>query len=379
MIVHTDCRHFDGYKPCKPHKRSGERCEECRAYEPAGESVLILKLGAAGEVIRCTPILRYLRKNLATARLVWVTEFPELIPDGWADKVIRPTWQNAEWIRAQRWNLVLSLDKDPTTCAIARQLSADQVKGFTLNEHGRIVAADQDALHKWHTGLFDDLMKANTRHYVQEIFEVCGWAYNGETYVLPEPQHGDSLDIPGDGPIVGLNTGAGAAWATRIWPEENFALLIRELKHRGLRPLLLGGPDEHDKNLRLARATGAAYAGTRPLRQFLGLVDTCDVVVTAVTMALHMAIGLGKRIVLFNNVFNRHEFHLFGQGRIIEPDLSCLACYKSRFDSACPVTNCMERISVDRVVAAVVEEARRLDPVGRSTDVTEGGAVHAAT
>lgn len=378
MTIHTDCRHFDGYKPCGPHKRLGARCETCSEHEPISENILVLKLGAAGEVIRCTPILRYLRKNHTSARLIWMTEFPDLIPNGWVDKVIRPTWQNAEWIRAQRWNLVLSLDKDPVTCAMARQLSADRIKGFTLNGHGRIVAADQDAIHKWHTGLFDDLMKANTRHYVQEIFELCGWPYEGETYVLPEPESSGTCEIPGEGPIIGLNTGAGAAWPTRIWPEENFALLIRELNHRGLRPLLLGGPDEHEKNLRLARATGAAYIGKRSLRQFLGLVDTCDVVVTAVTMALHMAIGLGKRIVLFNNIFNRHEFHLYGRGRIIEPELGCLACYKSRFDDACPVANCMERISVDRVVAAVMEQVGLLAPAEHS-EATEGGAVHAAS
>ncbi|HOW69381.1 MAG TPA: glycosyltransferase family 9 protein [Phycisphaerae bacterium] len=379
MIIHTDCRHFDGYKPCPPHKRSGAHCANCASYDSTSESILILKLGAAGEVIRCTPILRYLRQNHPSARLVWMTEFPDLIPDGWVDRIIRPTWQNAEWIRAQRWSLVLSLDKDPVTCAMARQLAADRVKGFSLDDRGRIVAADRDAARKWHTGLFDDLMKANTRHYVQEIFALCGWRYTGETYVLPDPEASEPIEIPGQGPVIGLNTGAGAAWPTRIWPEENFALLARELKQLGLRPLFLGGPDEHRKNLRLAGATGAAYAGTRPLRQFLGLVETCDVVVTAVTMALHIAIGLGKRIVLFNNVFNRHEFHLYGRGRILEPALGCLACYKSRFDSGCPVTNCMEQIAVGCVVAAVVEQVHQLDPVVRTTKVTEGGAVHAAS
>lgn len=378
MRIHTDCRHFDGYKPCEPHKRLGVRCQECPDYDPIGENILVVKLGAAGEVIRCTPILRYFRRNHPSARLVWMTDFPELIPDGWVDRVVRPTWQNAGWIRAQRWSLALSLDKDPITCAMTRHLAADQVKGFTVNDHGQIVAANEDAAHKWHTGLFDDLMKANTRHYVQEVFELCGWPYEGETYVLPEPERGETVEIRGDGPIIGLNTGAGAAWPTRIWPEESFALLIHELRRLGLRPLLLGGPDEHEKNLRLAGATGAAYAGPRPLRQFLGLVDSCDVVVTAVTMALHMAIGLGKRIVLFNNVFNRHEFHLYGCGQIIEPALDCVACYKSRFDSACPVPNCMERIPVERVAAAVLEQIRQLASPALAKMI-QGGAVHAAS
>ncbi len=39
-------------------------------------------------------------------------------------------------------------------------------------------------------------------------------------------------------------------------------------------------------------ASGAHYPGHFDLRTFIGLVDRCDVVVSAVTMAMHLAIGL---------------------------------------------------------------------------------------
>jgi heptosyltransferase-2 len=34
--------------------------------------------------------------------------------------------------------------------------------------------ANQRAMHKYLTGLFDDVNKANTKNYLQEIFEICG-------------------------------------------------------------------------------------------------------------------------------------------------------------------------------------------------------------
>ena len=40
-------------------------------------------------------------------------------------------------------------------------------------------------------------------------------------------------------------------------------------------------------------------------------VKAGDLVVTAVTMAMHIALGLGKKLVLFNNIFNPHEFELY--------------------------------------------------------------------
>jgi heptosyltransferase-2 len=69
---------------------------------------------------------------------------------------------------------------------------------------------------------------------------------------------------------------------------------------------------------------------------------------------MHIAIGLGKRLVLMNNIFNRHEFHLYGKGEVIQPPgLECLGCFKQRFDDNCPVANCMDLIKPELVAAAV--------------------------
>jgi len=47
-----------------------------------------------------------------------------------------------------------------------------------------------------------------------------------------------------------------------------------------------------------------------------------------VTMALHIAIALKKQIVLMNNIFNKHEFEMYGRGDIVEPSEPC-DCYYS--------------------------------------------------
>jgi len=60
--------------------------------------------------------------------------------------------------------------------------------------------------------------------------------------------------------------------------------------------LLLGGPDEDEKNRRLSQHTHAFYYGVFFYRQFMGLMNFCDLVVTSVTMALHIAIGIKKKI-----------------------------------------------------------------------------------
>ena len=63
MVIHDDCRLYKGDLPCKPHKQTGVHCNGCPHYDPLKERILIIKLGAIGDVIRTTPILHRLKKE----------------------------------------------------------------------------------------------------------------------------------------------------------------------------------------------------------------------------------------------------------------------------------------------------------------------------
>jgi hypothetical protein len=67
-----------------------------------------------------------------------------------------------------------------------------------------------------------------------------------------------------------------------------------------------------------------------------------------VARAAYITIGRGKKVVLFNNVFNKNEFELYGLGEILEPDFDCTCFYSP----TCP-NNCMQYLNVDRVLKAV--------------------------
>ncbi len=344
----TDCKWFRGDVPCKPHKQSGVHCidnegRDCPQYQRRTGNILIIKLGAIGDVIRTTPLLHALGRVHPEARIWWLTLTPEVVP-GNVDVVLSFTPQNIVALQATHFDLVLNLDKDREACALATTLSADACKGFTLR-NGKPAPVDRDAEGKFLTGIFDDLNKANTRSYVKEIFEISGFTFSGEKYILDSfSGNGYTWKLPKGRPIIGLNTGCGERWVSRLWAEKNWTSLARNLKRAGYVPLLLGGAQEHTKNLRLAKASGALYFGHFALPQFINLVDQCALVVTAVTMAMHITIGLNKKIVLFNNVFNRHEFELYGLGEIIEPAFDC-PCF---YSPVCP-NNCMQYISVDTV------------------------------
>jgi len=343
-----DCRHFRGDVPCKPHKEFGVHCideqgNDCSRYDPVDKRILIVKLGAIGDVIRTTPLLRKLKNAEPRAEIWWVTLTPEVIP-GLVDVVLPFTPQALATLRAVDFDTVINLDKDREACALTSTLSAKEKKGFGLRD-GKCVPINAAAHQKYLTGVFDDISKANTKSYQEEIFEVCGFTFSGERYIMPEFERYD-WRLPRKR-VVGLNTGCGTRWTSRLWPEKYWTLLAKKLKKAGYFPLLLGGEDEHKKNHRIAKKSGARYLGYFPLSRFMSEMDRCDLVVTTVTMALHIAVGLGKKIVLLNNIFNKNEFELYGLGEILEPDFEC-SCY---YSPVCP-NNCMSYLSVERVFDA---------------------------
>ncbi|HTK82423.1 MAG TPA: glycosyltransferase family 9 protein [Bacteroidota bacterium] len=341
-----DCRHFRGDIPCKPNKQHGVHCKDdqgndCAYYDRTDKRILIIKLGALGDVVRTTPLLRKLKQTDHAAEIWWLTLEPSVVPKS-VDRILSYTAQSLATLHATPFDTIYCLDKDKEACALCAQLTARVKRGFTLRD-GKCVPCDTAAEHKYLTGVFDDLSKVNTKSYQQEIFEICGFEFSGEQYIMPELQE-YVWKFPKKKTIVGLNTGCGGRWTSRLWPQAYWVSLARRLKKAGLTPLLLGGEQEHAKNLQIAKASGALYPGHFSLNQFMSEVGQCDLVVTAVTMAMHIAIGYGKNIVLFNNIFNKHEFELYGKGEILEPDFEC-DCF---YSPTCP-NNCMQYLSVDTV------------------------------
>lgn len=353
-VVKTDCRHFRGDIPCVPHKRHGVHCvdaegKDCTSYDPVSFTVLIIKLGAIGDVIRTTPLITRIHETYRGAHITWLTQTPEILPSV-VDTPMPYTMQSVVTLRSQYFDLLINLDKDRDACALADQIGAVQKKGFILRD-GIPAPVNKDAEHKYFTGIFDDLSKANTKSYMREMFEICGFEFKGERYILDRVEYADpSWKLSGKRPVVGLNTGCGGRWTSRLWDDKNWTALAKELKGSGYDVVLLGGEQEHTRNTMMAKKAGVHYFGHYPLAQFVALLDRCDLVVTGVTMAMHLTLGLGKKIVLFNNIFNKHEFDLYESGEVIEPGKPCRCFYSPTCVNS--EYRCMEYLSVSTVLQA---------------------------
>ena len=361
--VNTDCSYFRGDIPCKPNKEYGYVCADCPVYNHVKKRILLIKLGAIGDVIRTTPILHKLRQEYPQAHVTWLTQTPAILPGHAIDQILKFDLASVLYLQECKFDILINLDKDREACALHDRINAKQKFGFRLKNNVPFPSSDL-ANHKYLTGVFDQVSQANHKSYTQEIFEICGWEFAGQEYIFDNHESkGYVWDLDRSKSLIGLNTGCGDRWTTRLWSDEKWIGFIRLLQQDGLEPVLLGGEQEHARNVLLAKETGAKYLGYFPLPQFINLMYQMDLIVTQVTMAMHIAIALRKRIVLMNNIFNPYEFDLYGRGLIVQPDKQCVCFYRG----TCKLgTSCMEDLPAKKVMEYV-----KLTLKGKNTSQTE--------
>lgn len=353
--IKYDCLHFRGEIPCQPNKLRDKVCGSCDEYQKIETRILIIKLGAIGDVMRSTPLLHRFKKDYPSPHITWVTHTPEILPKDWINEIYRFDFASVYKIENTEYDIAINLDKDKEACMLLNNVKAKRKFGFIWKDN-HVSIATPHAEHKLITGAFDNISKENTKNYLEEIFEICDMQFKDEPYLLNfDPKLADKFKFikekAGTKKIIGLNTGCGKRWQTRLWPETYWVELIKKLQGQGYYPLLLGGPDEDEMNKKYSASTGAFYPGTFSLQEFIALSSICDCILTAVSMMMHIAIGLKKPLVLFVNIFNKHEFHLYNNGVIVEPTTGC-DCY---YGNSCKrgENHCMKDIPVDTIFSSI--------------------------
>lgn len=353
--IKFDCRHFRTGIPCKPNKEFDAICPSCQHYDPIKKRLLIIKLGALGDVIRTTPLLEKFQAEYEGLHVTWLTLSPSILPKESIDTIYSWNETSLYILRNTQFDIAINLDKEAEACMLLNEVAADTKYGFTW-ENGHIAAATPKAVHKLITGFFDQKSKENTKSYLEEIFEICDFEFGMEDYQinlnkdLAAKWKAHFNEKAQGKKVVGLNTGCGPRWNTRLWTEEQWEQLANKLSENGYYPVFLGGKLEHEKNDRMSNNTGEYYPGHFSLEEFISLTDACDTIVTQVSMMMHIATALKKQLVLCNTIFNKHEFELYNRGVLVEPDSGC-ECY---FGNTCVRDHaCMLDITPDQLVAAV--------------------------
>lgn len=364
--IRTDCRHYSGYKPCKKH----DGCPDCPHHAPRGEQILIIKLGAMGDVLRTKSLLPALKRAHPTSWIVWLTNpgSEALARDPLVDEVRAFTLEGITALEGRRFARLLCLDKDAHAVALSARLEADVRQGFAPTAYNTITVWNDASAEALRLGLSDELKYRISRKTVPRILhDMAELDYDGCDYglTLGDAARAEAADLvarlglPKGRRIVGVNTGCGPVFETKAWTRDGFAELLASLGRRDdVAMLLLGGPREEALHAELMRRAGDMAgrvvfdAGNHnPLERFFAVVERCDVVLSSDSLAMHVAIALKRPVVAFFGPTCAHEVDLFGRGEAIVTDFSCSPCYLKRCDKQ---PTCMQAMSAGTVEAAVL-------------------------
>ena len=175
--------------------------------------------------------------------------------------------------------------------------------------------------------------------------------------------------IPADGVAAGrpdgryvvlhLWPGGYQSWI-KEWPQERWSALVRELAARSYAIVLTGGPADEQRTQAFAEACGSDghaainTAGRLGLAEVVSLLGSSDCVVSVNTGIMHLAAAAGAPTVGLNGPTSGRRWGPLGE-RSIGLDSEFEGCGYLNLGSEYEGrrTDCMEGISVERVLEAV--------------------------
>ena len=346
--------------------------------------ILIVKTGALGDVLRTTALLPGLRAEHPAARVEWVTapaarDLVRLHPEVERVHAVDPKSADglgrlAAELAGRRFDWVISLDDEEPLCRLAAGLDAARLSGASWTHGRRTYSADSApwfdmGLLSVHGKQEADRRKAANRHSHPEILGSMLGLPVGEPLLPPESESearvadraaGVGLASSPATPVIGLNTGAGGRWPSKALPEERVVALARELDadlgERGRPPtfLILGGPDEAERNRRLLEGLAgagvrAADAGTdNGLFEFAAWVSRCALLVSSDSLALHVAVARRVPVVAFFAPTSAAEIELYGRGEKVVSTAPDACSYRPDADTS--------TLTVERLAAACLRQ-----------------------
>ena len=349
---------------------------------PIAMRILIVRLGALGDVVHTLPVAAALRRRFPDARVDWVIDerfaaLLELVPD--LDRRIvlrtRDGRPAAAWralrreLREAAYDVALDVQGLGKSALAARLSGARRVVGF----------AAPFLRERWARWLYTETADpGRPRHVVDRNLGILGafgaagddWSFPIRTSPSPAV---DSLrrrlDPPGGGYVV-INPNA--AWSTKRWPTDRYGAVAAHVRRAHGRPsVVIWGPgDESRAAAAVSASAGAAIlAPPTDLVELAALLRAGALLVSGDTGPLHLAAALGTPVVgLYGPSDPVRNGPWSPDDRVVSafPECDCAARRAGTGRSVHMVrrcrarTRCLETVSVERVCAAV---DRRLESV----------------
>jgi lipopolysaccharide heptosyltransferase II len=332
--------------------------------------ILVLKPSSLGDVIQALPVLRLLKLHFRDAEIFWWIDSalapllegdPDLtglvrferrrwaLPRHWPEML-----RSIRWMRGQHFDLVIDLQ------CLARS------GAFAWLANGKFLIG-LDEVREGARGFYDLAARRASFHthavdWYLSVLPPLGVPVHKKFQWLPE-RPAVTAEVKRKWPaeysqLILLQPGA--RWATKRWPAENFAELVRltAKKFPAARFAILGDAGDKPLGEIIARALPERcrnLCGEISLAEMVEWLRLGDLMVTNDTGPMHGAAALGKPVIALFGPTEPRRTGPYGQlENVLRIELPCSPCFKSHCVWKNP-NECLKAISPAMVFERVLK------------------------
>ncbi|AIJ04916.1 glycosyl transferase family protein [Methanocaldococcus bathoardescens] len=339
--------------------------------------ILLFKIGAIGDTLMTTPLVRQLRRNFKDVTIDYLIgkhSYEVLDRNKHLDNIIKfdenvffekdfKEWMKLIFkIRKRDYDVIFILDKHWIFNLTAFLFGIKKRIGFDRLGEGKFLTYKVPYFGRKHEIFYYlDLLRGlgiepNYKDWEMEIFlnekdlEFAERFWN-------ENNLNDKV-VVGVCPGGARNVGVGDD-DLRRWDVEKYAELIKKLKEKGFEVLLIGGKTDKEIEKTILKEVKCVSAiGKTTLKESAALLKKCDVVVCNDSGPMHLAAAVNKKVVsIFGPTHPCEKAPLHKESKYVWKQIGCNPCYDlwGRYPKPCPYgKRCMKFVKVDEVYNKII-------------------------
>lgn len=335
---------------------------------PDVQRILLIKPSSLGDIVHALPVVSVLKECWPAAHITW------LVKRQWADLVERAEGVDRVWpvdaaarswlgqvreLRAERFDLAVDLQGLFRSGALARLSGAPRRIGFINGREGspwfytQLVPVPSVEMHAVDRYLsIAAALGARPQGTPQFRFKML----DADMAVVRDIFQRKGISV--DRPWVAMNVSA--RWLTKRWPLSSFAVVLDQLHHEGLGPVVvIGSSDEQrdaDQLRALTKSPFIDLTGAVPLGCLPALLSKAAAMITNDSGPMHVAAALEIPVVAMFGPTSAVRTGPYGVGHhVLTGQVPCSPCF-SRVCRHSPEMECLHLIKPNDVV----EAARRV-------------------
>jgi heptosyltransferase-1 len=332
-------------------------------------NILIVRLGALGDIVHAVPAAAALRNSFPDARIDWLVEArhrPMVDLVSVIDRAIvleRPSiagWLDvSRRMREVRYDVAIDFQGLMKSAVLARASSARRVIGFSI-WHLR-----EKGARPFYSEIHRDTPAERADHIVRQnlaLLRSLGVTDVTIRFPLADVSSRALEEIysvlGGRHPFALINPGA--AWPNKRWPPDRFGEIAGFLRDvRGLTSFVLWGPGEEGLAGAVVETSGGAARVAPPTRlaDLLALSRAASLMVSGDTGPLHIAAAVGTPTV---SLFGPTDPQRNGPWNADDVSVSRYGVCGCHYERRCRKAEwCLESIAVPEVTAAIQQRFQK--------------------